>query len=124
NACLGWASCGTSAKSPPTSSRCSPPPRNLPRSPRSAERPCSARLVAAGQAACPLRAYSGTGEPHQRGLNASVGCIRSEEHTSELQSLAYLVCRLLLEKKKKKNTHYQIRHKSYTQHALRGTKSI
>src|SRR2546425_11293788 len=27
---------------------------------------------------------------------------RSEEHTSELQSLAYLVCRLLLEKKKKK----------------------
>src|SRR5205823_13618674 len=28
-------------------------------------------------------------------------CRRSEEHTSELQSLAYLVCRLLLEKKKK-----------------------
>src|SRR3989441_4845604 len=28
--------------------------------------------------------------------------LRSEEHTSELQSLAYLVCRLLLEKKKKK----------------------
>src|SRR5687767_15753671 len=27
--------------------------------------------------------------------------IRSEEHTSELQSLAYIVCRLLLEKKKK-----------------------
>src|SRR5205823_14761664 len=26
-------------------------------------------------------------------------CLRSEEHTSELQSLAYLVCRLLLEKK-------------------------
>src|SRR2546425_2322466 len=32
-------------------------------------------------------------------------CTRSEEHTSELQSLAYLVCRLLLEKKKKKNHH-------------------
>src|SRR2546425_1383382 len=30
---------------------------------------------------------------------------RSEEHTSELQSLAYLVCRLLLEKKKKKKEH-------------------
>src|SRR5205823_11798435 len=29
---------------------------------------------------------------------------RSEEHTSELQSLAYLVCRLLLEKKKKRQT--------------------
>src|SRR2546423_9593417 len=28
---------------------------------------------------------------------------RSEEHTSELQSLAYLVCRLLLEKKKQHN---------------------
>src|SRR5687767_9779309 len=28
--------------------------------------------------------------------------VRSEEHTSELQSLAYLVCRLLLEKKKNK----------------------
>src|SRR2546425_8770934 len=28
---------------------------------------------------------------------------RSEEHTSELQSLAYLVCRLLLEKKKRRN---------------------
>src|SRR2546425_12534805 len=31
---------------------------------------------------------------------------RSEEHTSELQSLAYLVCRLLLEKKKKKNNNH------------------
>src|SRR2546425_8978652 len=30
--------------------------------------------------------------------------LRSEEHTSELQSLAYLVCRLLLEKKKKRPT--------------------
>src|SRR2546423_11175398 len=32
--------------------------------------------------------------------------LRSEEHTSELQSLAYLVCRLLLEKKKKKREIY------------------
>src|SRR2546425_4014884 len=30
---------------------------------------------------------------------------RSEEHTSELQSLAYLVCRLLLEKKKEPQQH-------------------
>src|SRR2546423_4143389 len=30
--------------------------------------------------------------------------LRSEEHTSELQSLAYLVCRLLLEKKKKRRS--------------------
>src|SRR2546425_8414287 len=37
--------------------------------------------------------------------------IRSEEHTSELQSLAYLVCRLLLEKKKtktKSNTNHTV----------------
>src|SRR5687767_15442637 len=36
---------------------------------------------------------------------------RSEEHTSELQSLAYLVCRLLLEKKKKTNKHKEIANK-------------
>src|SRR5947209_14470138 len=32
----------------------------------------------------------------------ALGSLRSEEHTSELQSRQYLVCRLLLEKKKKK----------------------
>src|SRR3989441_7672262 len=36
----------------------------------------------------------------ERGIDRALRC-RSEEHTSELQSLAYLVCRLLLEKKKK-----------------------
>src|SRR2546425_7244772 len=49
---------------------------------------------------------SGRGEPARghRGSHGGrePGCGRSEEHTSELQSLAYLVCRLLLEKKKKK----------------------
>src|SRR2546425_8895008 len=39
---------------------------------------------------------------------------RSEEHTSELQSLAYLVCRLLLEKKKERV--------SYTIHVTRNTR--
>src|SRR2546422_2803818 len=34
----------------------------------------------------------------------SVGNLRSEEHTSELQSRLHLVCRLLLEKKKKSHT--------------------
>src|SRR5205823_13021579 len=34
-------------------------------------------------------------------LARAAAAIRSEEHTSELQSLAYLVCRLLLEKKKR-----------------------
>src|SRR2546425_1944819 len=45
------------------------------------------------------------GRPHEEPRQAQVGeraHARSEEHTSELQSLAYLVCRLLLEKKKKK----------------------
>src|SRR5712672_512444 len=42
--------------------------------------------------------------PHKRSR-------RSEEHTSELQSLAYLVCRLLLEKKKKKKNNNQSKHK-------------
>src|SRR3712207_8057988 len=53
----------------------------LPRHERRAARPC------AGRHGCARRRL--------RGL------VRSEEHTSELQSRQYLVCRLLLEKKKK-----------------------
>src|SRR5437899_9807824 len=37
----------------------------------------------------------------------SVAATRSEEHTSELQSLRHLVCRLLLEKKKTRHRHAQ-----------------
>src|SRR5687767_15723973 len=44
----------------------------------------------------------GEDERHRRLRDAGFLGDRSEEHTSELQSLAYLVCRLLLEKKKKK----------------------
>src|SRR2546427_8306806 len=36
-----------------------------------------------------------------RQANQGVACARSEEHTSELQSQSNIVCRLLLEKKKK-----------------------
>src|SRR5207253_11229034 len=36
--------------------------------------------------------------------NRRLAALRSEEHTSELQSRGHLVCRLLLEKKKKKET--------------------
>src|SRR2546427_6663321 len=43
-------------------------------------------------------------EPDTRALRAR---LRSEEHTSELQSQSNLVCRLLLEKKKKKRYTYQ-----------------
>src|SRR2546425_9302007 len=41
---------------------------------------------------------------------------RSEEHTSELQSLAYLVCRLLLEKKKKSKhiAHHTVQVSTHT----------
>src|SRR2546425_8554981 len=41
----------------------------------------------------------------------TVDTARSEEHTSELQSLAYLVCRLLLEKKKKNRRITNVTHK-------------
>src|SRR5258707_1637578 len=37
----------------------------------------------------------------ERGMGGDSGELRSEEHTSELQSRQYLVCRLLLEKKKR-----------------------
>src|SRR5687767_15570819 len=70
---------------------------------------------------CPVRAVGSNEEAHlatvadwlgpavlQLACSCRRGCAararhrhRSEEHTSELQSLAYLVCRLLLEKKKK-----------------------
>src|SRR2546425_7966775 len=52
----------------------------------------------------PVRQGLPHGEPRPRALAARRTArpgVRSEEHTSELQSLAYLVCRLLLEKKKK-----------------------
>src|SRR5256885_10829283 len=45
----------------------------------------------------------------QRKRLMSHSCMRSEEHTSELQSPCNLVCRLLLEKKKKNTRSVQIR---------------
>src|SRR3989441_9005962 len=53
----------------------------------------------------PEREHLEIGQRHEgRREQELVGHRRSEEHTSELQSLAYLVCRLLLEKKKKRHT--------------------
>src|SRR2546422_3893640 len=64
---------------------------------RSRDLPAGARGIAAGGAA-PGATTAGAAAP-------GGGCTgRSEEHTSELQSRLHLVCRLLLEKKKKKNT--------------------
>src|SRR4051794_41751729 len=48
------------------------------------------------------------------GPGSSAYLHRSEEHTSELQSPVHLVCRLLLEKKKKKQ--YKIKHVDNTLH--------
>src|SRR3712207_8989448 len=45
------------------------------------------------------------GARHVPVLGGAAGVLRSEEHTSELQSRQYLVCRLLLEKKKKMYQH-------------------
>src|SRR5256885_3714687 len=58
-----------------------------------------------------------------RPLDAPVGgrLLRSEEHTSELQSPCNLVCRLLLEKKKKKNTVYAELPTNYVLGSARGT---
>src|SRR2546422_4942690 len=49
---------------------------------------------------------------YARGYKFSTYATRSEEHTSELQSRLHLVCRLLLEKKKKQIMHTH----SYTYH--------
>src|SRR5437660_7113673 len=52
-------------------------------------------------------------------VSACVHAIRSEEHTSELQSRGHLVCRLLLEKKKN-NANVEIRDLEEGAHALAG----
>src|SRR2546425_4512950 len=48
------------------------------------------------------RSDAAAAQHRQRHADAEGQERRSEEHTSELQSLAYLVCRLLLEKKKRR----------------------
>src|SRR5687767_15360244 len=69
---------------------------------RSPRRPSPRRAPTAGghaEVAQARRPRSGAGEPREPAVPVG-NRSRSEEHTSELQSLAYLVCRLLLEKKK------------------------
>src|SRR5687767_15348106 len=87
------------------------------RPPRSTLFPCTTLFRSPrGRSRCAPPAGSGSTCPQSRGARAIVDK-RSEEHTSELQSLAYLVCRLLLEKKKKKKNirlHQSITHKHTT----------
>src|SRR5437016_11823089 len=54
----------------------------------------------------PFILHSALRIPHLRFTPCSRCSSRSEEHTSELQSLTNLVCRLLLEKKKNEKTTY------------------
>src|SRR3712207_7577699 len=53
-----------------------------------------------GEGVGPVDIAEGTGGDHVDRVTARRQVLRSEEHTSELQSRQYLVCRLLLEKKK------------------------
>src|SRR2546430_13462512 len=53
-------------------------------------------------------------ERRTRRANPTDRRTRSEEHTSELQSQSNLVCRLLLEKKKRKKRRYDITNKTST----------
>src|SRR3712207_7446433 len=70
---------------------------------------CVSSVVSAVRAAAhAARATPGLqGPPHERrvGTRPPLAKRRSEEHTSELQSRQYLVCRLLLEKKKTHHKH-------------------
>src|SRR2546425_4772148 len=89
------------------------------RPPRSTLFPYTTLFRSDHAAACGGRARQRGADDFQRGVVGQMGVMhaepnrlfvcdalqRSEEHTSELQSLAYLVCRLLLEKKKNKSKH-------------------
>src|SRR2546427_3292640 len=61
--------------------------------------------IARSRPTSPVRASSCSGSPLRSSRSRTLGPVtaRSEEHTSELQSQSNLVCRLLLEKKKKTN---------------------
>src|SRR5258707_9863560 len=56
--------------------------------------------------------------PIETTTQSPLGEIRSEEHTSELQSRQYLVCRLLLEKKKTTTTSVMDSNKSTIHHTM------
>src|SRR2546422_182071 len=79
------------------------------RPPRSTLFPYTTLFRSVRDCSCQARRYGGRHRLKTRGPTVPRGpkrrqC-RSEEHTSELQSRLHLVCRLLLEKKKKKETN-------------------
>src|SRR2546425_8809239 len=67
---------------------------------------CSATTAAACSSSTTFKSSPAEGAPSRP--STSTGKPRSEEHTSELQSLAYLVCRLLLEKKNNNMKQYSV----------------
>src|SRR5690349_22699904 len=85
------------------------------RPPRSTLFPYTTLFRSAGRRPCPR---SPSSAPASRRRAAAPRTGRSEEHTSELQSRRDLVCRLLLEKKKKTPTNIQqFKHKKNQNHA-------
>src|SRR3712207_8220830 len=60
-----------------------------------------AERVVASFPSCPVPEIARLGRTLKQWRQAFLAYFRSEEHTSELQSRQYLVCRLLLEKKKR-----------------------
>src|SRR5947209_15399070 len=85
---------------------------------RSTRREISSPSIRAGyRSVSPVRCRSRASGPSGSCCRLSVRQqLRSEEHTSELQSRQYLVCRLLLEKTKKKLCTDKLNKQSVTQH--------
>src|SRR2546427_6962024 len=64
------------------------------------------------------------GHQEPAGRASALGPARSEEHTSELQSQSNLVCRLLLEKKKKTTRKNKLPHMTYNRLSIKTSKTI
>src|SRR2546422_2801185 len=81
-------------------------------------RSSDARSRAGGPVPDPAPPPGGDPRPDARMVGRPPPAVpRSEEHTSELQSRLHLVCRLLLEKKKKKpNTHHILKYHTHEPH--------
>src|SRR3712207_7474430 len=71
----------------------------------SIRRPVLATVMSLAIVLIGLMAYSRLTVREYPNIDEPVITVRSEEHTSELQSRQYLVCRLLLAKKKNLNSH-------------------
>src|SRR2546422_6896960 len=67
---------------------------------------------------------SGSASRTPRACSSQTRASRSEEHTSELQSRLHLVCRLLLEKKKKQSTKQPDRNNQASQYVVRDHETV